>query len=391
MKHIIIITLLVTAAIFSMYGPAGQVSAEENGSVNATEQHDAPEGAHTGQPATSADGDITIETEVDNSLLYPGEEVHLANMRQLTFEGENAEAYFSADGTKLILQRHVEEGGCDQIYIMDIESGEMELVSTGDGACTCSYFHYPDDDMILYASTHLYGEECPPRADMSLGYVWTLHDEFEVFTALPDGSNLTRLTDSWGYDAECAFAHDGTSIVWCSDAGGDLEIWTMDPDGSNKVQLTDTLGYDGGPFFSWDSSMICWRGYYPETEQEINSYLGGLEVNGIRPMPLQIMIMNRDGSNKQQLTDNGAANFCPFFMPNDVGVIYTTNYNAVYPMDFNLWIVDINGENHEQVSFYDGFDAFPMFSPDGKKLAFASNRNAATPGDTNIFICDWID
>lgn len=337
-------------------------------------------------------GDVDTKTngETDDPLIHPGEK-HFANMRQLTFEGENAEAYFSADGTKLIFQAHVEEDDCDQIYVMDIETGEKTLVSTGGGATTCSYFQYPNDDKIIYASTHLAGEECPDKYDQGGGYVWTLHPEFDIFRADPDGTNVEQLTDEWGYDAEGTYAHDGSSIVYTSIASGDLEIWTMNPDGSGKVQLTDRLGYDGGPFFSWDSSKIVWRAFYPETETEIAEFKSMLEANAIKPMALQIWVMDTDGSNKIQVTDNQGANFCPFFLPGDDRVIYASNHSGKSPMDFNLWVINIDGTGVEQLTFYEGFDGFPMFSPDGKKLAFCSNRNQAKPGDTNVFICDWVE
>ena len=345
-----------------------------------------PMDSHQGYPGSDEEW---VYVPMEN-LILDGEN-HFANMRQLTFEGENAEAYFSADGQKLILQRHIEKGGCDQIYIMNIETGDMQMVSTGGGVTTCSYFQYPNDDHIIYASTHLASADCPPKADMARGYVWTLHPEFDIFKALPDGSNIERLTDTWGYDAEDTFAHNGTSIVYTSMASGDLEIWTMDPDGKNKKQLTDKLGYDGGPFFSWDSTKICWRAYYPETEAEVAEYNELLKANAIKPMALQLWYMNADGTNKIQVTDNGAANFCPFFQPGDERIIYASNYMSPSPMDFNLWIIDVDGSNAEQLTTYDGFDAFPMFSPDGKRLVFGSNRNQANPGDTNIFICDWIE
>ena len=265
-------------------------------------------------PGEPGDADTKTTGETDNPLIHPGEG-HFANMRQLTFEGENAEAYFSADGSKLIFQAHVEEDGCDQIYVMDIETREKTLVSTGGGSTTCSYFQYPDDDKIIYASTHLAGEECPEKYDQSGGFVWTLHPEYDIFRADPDGTNLEQLTDEWGYDAEGTYAHDGSAIVYTSLTGGDLNLWVMNPDGTGKTQVTDRPGYDGGPFFSWDSSKIVWRAFYPETDEDIDAYRDLLADNAIKPGPMQVWVMDADGSNKTQVTDNGKMNFCPFFAP----------------------------------------------------------------------------
>ncbi|MFQ6616828.1 MAG: TolB family protein [Fidelibacterota bacterium] len=322
-------------------------------------------------------------------LIYEGER-HFQNIRQLTFGGENAEAYFSSDGERLILQAHQGKDSCDQIYVMNVETGEMEQVSTGYGVTTCSFFQYPQDDAIVYASTHLAGQECPPRADPGLGYVWTLYPSYDIFKASPDGSNLVRLTESDGYDAEGTYAFDGSKIVYTSMASGDLEIWTMDPDGSGKRQLTDRLGYDGGPFYSHDGEKIVWRAFYPETEEGKERYLEDLRKNAMRPVNLQIWIMNSDGSGQTQVTDNGAANFAPFFFPDDSRIIFASNLGGGRG-NFDLYAIDPDGSNLEQISFFDGFDSFPMFSPDGKRLAFASNRNSTEPGETNIFICDWVE
>ena len=325
----------------------------------------------------------------EEGLIYKGE-IHFNQMRQLTFSGENAEAYFSADGTKLIYQFHDGEKMCDQIYIMDIASGQTDRVSTGEGVTTCSYFQYPDNDKIIYASTHLGGKECPPKPDHSRGYIWKLYPDYDVFRANINGTGLERLTYADGYDAEATYAFDGKKIVYTSKSSGDLEIWTMDPNGSGKTQLTDRLGYDGGPFFSHDGTKIVWRAYYPETDKEIADYRFLLNTNSIRPMALQIRIMNADGSNKQQITNNNAANFGPFFFSDDKRIIFSSNMNDPKKRNFDLYAIDENGDNLERITYFDGFDGFPMFSPDGKYLVFSSNRNQAKPGDTNIFICEWV-
>ena len=326
----------------------------------------------------------------NDGLIYTGE-THFKHMRQLTFSGENAEAYFSADGKNLIYQAHDGKEQCDQIFIMDIVSGNINRVSTGDGVTTCSYFEYPEDSKIVYASTHLGGKECPPKPNYSLGYIWKLYPDYDVFRANTDGTGLERLTYAFGYDAEATYAFDGSKIVYTSKSSGDLEVWTMNPDGSNKTQLTDKLGYDGGPFFSHDGKKIVWRAYYPETEKEIADYQHLLDIDAIRPMALQIRTMNADGTNKKQLTNNNAANFGPFFYPNDKRIIFSSNMNDPKKRNFDLYAIDTDGNNLERITHFDGFDGFPMFSPDGKFFVFASNRNQAKPGDTNIFICEWTD
>ena len=325
-----------------------------------------------------------------NHLIQEGEE-HFKNLRQLTFSGENAEAYFSSDGKNLIFQAHDGDGLCDQIYIMDIATGSAEMVSTGNGVTTCSYFQYPDNDEIIYASTHLADSDCPPKPDYSMGYIWKLYEGYDIFKASMDGSNLQRLTDTPGYDAEATFSFDGRKIIYTSLASGDLDLWTMNPDGSEKRQLTNRPGYDGGAFYSYDGSTIVWRAYYPDSKKEIADYKALLSENEIRPMALQLQTMNSDGTNQQQVTDNGAANFGPFFFPNGKRIIFSSNLHDEKGRNFDLYAINTDGTNLERITHYEGFDGFPMFSPDGKYLVFASNRNQAKRGDTNIFICEWVN
>src|SRR5258708_21143280 len=155
------------------------------------------------------------------------QEKHLRNMRQLTFGGENAEAYFSSEGKKLIFQSTRDGHECDQIYTMNIDGSDVKLVSTGDGRTTCSYF-FPGDKRILYSSTHLGARQCPPKPDFSKGYVWAVYDTFDIFTANPDGSDVKQLTDVAGYNAEKTLSRDGKQ-GFTSMRNGELDIYTIDP------------------------------------------------------------------------------------------------------------------------------------------------------------------
>ncbi|HEV8524063.1 MAG TPA: hypothetical protein VGQ71_06150 [Terriglobales bacterium] len=319
------------------------------------------------------------------------EEHHLRNLRQLTFGGENAEAYFSSDGRRLILQSTPDGHNCDQIYIMNLDGSGARLVSTGRGKTTCAYF-FPGGKRILYSSTHLAGPECPPPPDRSKGYVWSLEPAYDVFTADQDGSNLKPVTDNPRYDAEATISRDGKRIVFTSLRDGDLDIYTMDPDGRNVKRLTRELGYDGGAFFSADGKWIVYRAHHPATEQEIEEYRQLLDQNLIRPRRLELWVMRADGSSKRQITNNNAANFAPFFFPDGKRIIFSSNVGSSGPGmgNFELYAINVDGSGLERITFNPTFDGFPMLSPDGKKLVFASNRNAKVRGETNIFIADWV-
>jgi Tol biopolymer transport system component len=308
----------------------------------------------------------------------------------LTNEGQNAEAYLSFDESRLIYQSTYGDLQCDQIFIMNIDGSEKRMVSTGKGRTTCAYF-LPGDSMILYASTHLADTACPPPPDMSKGYVWKLFDTFDIFRANADGSELVRLTDAPGYDAEATISPLRDKIVFTSARDGDPEIYTMNLDGTGQTRLTFEKGYDGGPFFSPDGSKIVFRASRPRTEQELADYEDLVKHGLVRPTALEIYVMNADGSGIQQVTNFGKASFAPFFHPDGKRIIFSSNLKSDKGRNFDLFIINIDGTGLEQVTFNETFDGFPMFTRDGKHLIFASNRFNKKPGETNIFIADWVD
>jgi Tol biopolymer transport system component len=330
----------------------------------------------------------TNRAQPQTSDLSLPQEKHLRNIKQLTFGGENAEAYFSADGKKLIFQSTRDGRKCDQIYTMNIDGSDVKSVSNGEGVTTCSYF-FPNGKRVLYSSTQLGGKQCPPRPDRSQGYVWAVYDTFDIFTANPDGSGVKQLTDTPGYDAETTISRQG-KLVFTSKRSGDLDIYTMDADGRNVKRLTNELGYDGGPFWSYDGKQIVYRAYHPQTEKEKADYTALLKQNLIRPTVLDIWVMNADGTHKRQVTHLNKASFAPYFFPDGKRIIFSSNQADPKGRDFDLYMINLDGSGLERITYYDSFDGFPMFSPDGKKLVFASNRHNAKPNETNVFIADWV-
>jgi len=315
-------------------------------------------------------------------------EKHLVNIRQLSFGGENAEAYFSGDGSHLIFQSKRDGRQCDQIYTMRADGSDVHMVSTGKGKTTCSYY-FPGKERILFSSTHGANGECPPPVDYSHGYVWPIYAEFDIYTAKPDGSDLKPLTNTPGYDAEATISTDGKKIVFTSTRDGDLDIYTMDADGKNVKRLTTELGYDGGPFFSKDGKQIVYRAFHPTKPDEIARYKQKLKENLIEPTVFELWVMNADGTNKRQVTHLNAASFAPYFFPDGRRIIFASNVNDPKGRNFDLYMINVDGSGLEQITFNETFDGFPMFSPDGKKLVFASNRNGKVKGETNVFIAEW--
>ena len=322
-------------------------------------------------------------------MLLLEEQKHLRNIRQLTFAGQNAEAYFSADDRKLIFQASTSEGRCDQIYTMDLDGNHKRMVSTGLGRATCGFF-FPDGKRLLYSSTHGASPDCPSPPDFSHGYVWKLYPEYEIYTARADGTSVKRLTHNPGYDAEATISRDGKKIVFTSLRNADLDIYTMDANGKDLRRLTTELGYDGGAFFSADGKKIVYRAYHPETPKEKADYQELLKTGLLRPKRFEIFVMGADGSNNRQVTHNGAANFAPFFHPDGKRIIFASNMQDPGGRNFDLYLINVDGTGLERITWNPLFDAFPMFSSDGKKLVWASNRNQKARGETNIFIADWV-
>jgi TolB protein len=317
------------------------------------------------------------------------QERHLVNIRQLTHGGENAEAYFSPDGTRLIFQSTREGVPCDQIFTMKIDGSDVHRVSDGTGRTTCSYY-LPGGQRILYASTHETSRECPARPSFDRGYVWPIYAGYDIYTANADGSGIAPLTRTPGYDAEATVAPDGL-ITFTSVRDGDMEIYTMKSDGSDVKRLTNRPGPDGGPFFSYDGSRIVFRGRPLPPGQELDDYRALLADGVWRPTELELFVMNRDGTDLRQLTTLGGANFGPSWHPDGKRIIFASNMHDPKGRDFDLYLIGVDGAGLERITFNETFDGFPMFSPDGKHLVFASNRNAKTEGETNVFIAEWKD
>ncbi len=322
--------------------------------------------------------------EVDRS-----NESNLQNIRQLTDRGRNAEAYFSFDGKSLIFQSTRDPFECDQIMKMNIDGSDQVLLSTGNGRTTCGFF-LPGDKQILYASTHADGDNCPPPPDRSKGYLWGVFFSYDIYVANQDGSNPKILFASPGYDAEATVSPKGDKIVFTSSRDGDLDLYTMNIDGSKVKRITNEIGYDGGAFFSWDGKKIVYRAHYPKDPDKIAEYQKLLSEQLIKPSQMEIHVIDADGKNRRQVTNNGAANFAPFFHPDNKRIIFASNFETGSRI-FHLYIINIDGTELRRITHEGHFNSFPMFSRDGKKVVFASDRNAKGNYEYNIFLADWKD
>ena len=332
----------------------------------------------------------------DFQNVFAGELEWISNARQLTFEGKRAgEGYFSADGSLMVFQSERDaKNPFYQIYLMDLETGDLSKVSPGHGKTTCAWIH-PRNQQVLFASTHddprskqLQKEELDFRASgKERRYSWDYDPQFELYEYDRVKKQYTQLTDAEGYDAEGSYSPDGKLIAFASNRNaysGNLspaqkeafkidpavmnDIFIMNADGSNVRQLTESMGYDGGPFFSPDGSRICWRRF---------------SENGATA---EIMTMNIDGSDKKQLTELGAMSWAPYYHPSGKYLIFTTNIHGFG--NFELYVVDAEGKHKPmRITDTEGFDGLPTFTPNGKKIAWTTNRTPSK--QSQIFLGDW--
>jgi Tol biopolymer transport system component len=340
---------------------------------------------------------LTIHPE--DTILFPGEK-HFKNIQQLTFGGDNAEAYFSYDGKWLIFQRTNPKEGimCDEMFIGKIptkpgEKFEYRRVSSGKGRTTCGFFT-KDGKHIIYASTHLGADTCPPVPDRKKygnKYIWPLYDSYDIFMADLNGKIVKQLTTSKGYDAEATLSPDGNKMIYTSDKDGDIDLYIMDLKTGKEKRITNALGYDGGAWFSPNGKKIIWRASRPKTDAEVKEYKDFLVENLVAPTNMEVFVANADGSNVKQVTNFGNANWAPSFMHDGKRIIFASNHQSKRGYPFNLFTINEDGTNLEKITAEKIFDAFAMFSPDGKKLVFCSNRNNGGTHDTNIFVADWVE
>ncbi|MEI6592770.1 MAG: hypothetical protein WCL47_05985 [Holophagaceae bacterium] len=326
------------------------------------------------------------------SPLLDTREVHLRAVKKLTATGSNAEAYWSNSGQKIIFQSTRDGYPCDQLFVMNPDGTDQKRVSTGSGRVTCGWF-LPGDKRIIFASTHGAGASCPEGPPYTPGkYQWPVFQDFELYTANVDGSDLKPFLPAAGYDAEATVSPNGRWIIFTSQRGGDVDIWRVDVDGRNLMRLTDRLGYDGGAVFSPDSKLIAWRTNYPQGEAATLKYQELLKQNLVEPMAMDIWVMNADGTGKRQVTRLPGAAFAPIFTPDGKGIVFGSNHHDDQGRGrgFDLFRINLDGTGLERITWTGVFNSFPHFSPDGRKLLWISGRTPRGPRQFDVCVAEWL-
>jgi len=315
------------------------------------------------------------------------EAVHLRNIKAVTADFVRAgEGYFSPDGKKIIFQAEEKDTGNPfyQIFVMDLESGRYRRISPGMGRTTCPFFS-PDGRKVIYASSHLDPEakkrqeaeyrqrDEDRKAGKRRRYSWDFDPYMEIFEANPDGSELKRLTNAPGYDAEGSYSPDGKQIVFCSKRDGNLELYIMDADGKNARKLTNAPGcYNGGPFFSPDGKRVIFRSDRKEKDR------------------LQLYVINTDGTGERALTDNDKwVYWAPFWYKDGKHIIYTAadHSDPTARPNYDLYWMNIETGKITRITYSPGQDVLPVFSPDGTKVMWTASRDGNP--STQLYIADF--
>lgn len=317
---------------------------------------------------------LSTYAEVFDSTL---EDKILKNIEQVTFSEmgfeKAGEAYFSPDSTKIIFQAVPKGQKHYQIFVMDLQDRIPKMVSTGLGACTCPFFK-PDGQKIIFASSHSdpnhSKENAVPGYQREGGqYVWDFTPYMNIYESNLDGSDLIPLTSGPAYHAECAYSSDGKKIVFASNESGSMNLYTMNSDDSEITQITFTnTSYNGGPFFSPDNTKIIFR-----ADREKRHYL-------------QIYVINTDGTEEKQITNNQAVNWAPFWHPNGKMIVFTTSLHG--HRHYEIYAMNIETNVQTRITHNPTFDGLPVFNDTGDKMMWTSKRGE--DGTSQIFIADFI-
>ncbi len=322
-------------------------------------------------------------------------EFELQNVKQLSFKGDNGEAYFNADNSKVIFQSKRDKNDCDKLYIVDIDGKNLTEFPINEGAFTCAYFSL-NDQYIFFSSTMHLGKDCPEiyKDPNPRKYIWPLRD-YEIYRY--NNAEIKQLTNHPGYNAETTIHPTEKKVIFTSLRNGDINLFEMDYDGNNVIQITNEYGYDGGAFYSPDGNRIVWRAWYPSTDKEKDMWKNNLSKKFIESVPLDIYVAKRNGSEKERLTNNGATNWAPSWHPDGKHIVFSSNmddwredYNA-FGSNFEIYMINIQTKNLIRLTNNNTFDSFPVISKDGSMLVFSSNRDADNPRNTNIFISNLVN
>ncbi|MCG2786468.1 MAG: DUF5050 domain-containing protein [Anaerolineae bacterium] len=175
---------------------------------------------------------------------------------------------------------------------------------------------------------------------------------------------LNALTDGKGYDAAGTWSPASTvstapAIAFASDLDGDFEIWLVNTDGSNLRQLTDNDAMDISPAWLPDGSRLA--------------FVSNRDGND------EIYTMNTDGSDVRRLTKTpDASESFPAWSSDGQFISFDSDRGG----NWDVYIANSDGSNLRRLTEHPGEDWISSWSPDGQKIAFESKRD----GNYEIYV-----
>jgi Tol biopolymer transport system component len=283
-------------------------------------------------------------------------------VERIPHQGMAAEAYFSADGTRLIFNGKASDEVEYHVHTMKLDGTEWRRINDV-GSDACSFF-FPEGDRLIWTSTR-------DRLDLPAGN-YSDPDDYpqgaELYTSALDGSDVNRITQNDVYDAEVSLSPDGQWILFTRQIDGLLDLWRMRPDGSAEEQITHTPDWqEGGSFYLPDSETILYRAWRTEDQPQ-------------SPKPMTIFTIRHDGTDLRQVTDDEGTNWAPHPAPDGIHFAFV---KFLPPHNFEIYLGNLETGEQRRMTFDEAFDGFPAISPDGNALLFSSSRDAA-PGERSI-------
>jgi Tol biopolymer transport system component len=286
-----------------------------------------------------------------------------------------AEAYWAPDSRHLIAQTRdpqavrTPRGTPGALtYIFTDDGKEMWRVNDR-GQDACSFF-FPDGKRIVWTSTR-------DRMDLPVGN-WSDSDAYpqgaELYVSDLKGGNVRRLTDNSWYEAEVSISPDGEWITFGRQIDGKMDIWLMRADGTGEFQVTRTEDWqEGAPFFMPDNQHIIFRGWRRSQYKQV------------RPTPMTIFTIKRDGTDWRRHTYDEGMNWHPVPTPDGRHYVYV---RALTESNWEIFLGDLAGGEPRRLTYYDKLDILAHVSPDGKKMNWGRATGGGFMQGIRTFVMD---